>query len=375
MISESTRRMIKAKSPGLVCGLVLCGILVLGLWPFHRAKNAVTWLGDENGLRFDGDGLILSSSTFQMADSQDEASCSLEIWLQSALASDSNTFLSFSTPENHLQFSLHQYLSNLILQRDIQSERRTATIGIDGVFRQIKPIFVTITSGAQQTAMYLDGALARRFRQFRLDKDFTGQLIVGTSPVARDSWQGKLRGIAIYHSELTAAQVLRHYETWVKYGRPEISSDERAIALYLFNEHAGDIVHNAVRPGVDLNIPQRYSILYQIRLEPFWKEYRPLREHWMDILLNVIGFVPLGFAFCAYWASRWPIRWALVLTTCVGFAVSFTIEFFQSYLPTRNSGTADLFTNTLGTFLGGKLYGFRVAQALLRKVYFTDPDE
>jgi VanZ family protein len=335
----------------------------------------VTWLGNENGLRFDGDGLILSSNAFQMADSQDEPSCSLEIWLQSALASDSNTFLSFSTPENHLQFSLHQYLSNLILQREIQSEHRTATIGIEGVFRQIKPIFVTITSGAQETAMYVDGTLARRFGQFRLGKDFTGQLIVGTSPVARDSWQGELRGIAIYHSELTAAQVLHHHETWIKYGRPEISSDERVIALYLLNEHAGDIVHNAVRPGVDLDIPQRYSILYQIRFEPFWKEYRPIQEHWMDILLNVIGFVPLGFAFCAYWASRWPNRWALVLTTCVGFVVSLTIEFLQSYLPTRNSGTADLFTNTLGTFLGGKLYGFRGAQALLRKVYFTDPGE
>ena len=136
----------------------------------------------------------------------------------------------------------------------------------------------------------------------------------------------------------------------------EIFKDERVIALYLFNEHTGNIVHNAVRPGVDLDIPRRYSILYQIRFEPFWKEYMPIRKHWMDFLLNVIGFVPLGFAFCAFWASTRPIKWALVLTTCLGFAVSLTIEFFQSYLPTRHSGTADLFTNTLGAFVGARLY-------------------
>src|ERR1700732_4047446 len=133
--------MIRSRIPGFVCVVVLCGILVLGLWPFHRRKNDVTWLRNENGLRFGRDGTILSSGTFQMAGSQDEASGSLEIWLESGLTSDSNTLLSFSKPENPLQFSLHQYLSSLILQRKFQSEHRTATIGIEGVFRQVKPVF------------------------------------------------------------------------------------------------------------------------------------------------------------------------------------------------------------------------------------------
>jgi hypothetical protein len=273
MISEPTKEIIRVRLPGLVCLSVLCGILVAGLWPFHAPRNAVTWLQNQNGLCFGRYGTIVSSGTFQMAGSGDEASSSLEIWLQPGRSNASNTFLSFYTPENPLQFSLNQYFSTLVSQREIQS--RQLRIGIDGVFRQIKPVFITITSSTQQTAMYVDGALASIFPQFQLGKDLTGQLVIGTSPVANDTWRGQLLGLAIYHRELTAAEVLQHYATWTKQGRPELSGNERVIALYLFSERAGNIVHNAVQPAIDLHIPERFSLLQQPFLEPFWKEYKP----------------------------------------------------------------------------------------------------
>ncbi len=349
---------------------LLCVILALGLWPFHRPRNEVAWLGNENGLRFGGYGTILSSGTFQMAGSQDEASCSLEIWLQPGLTSDSNTFFAFSTPENPLQFSLHQYLSNLILERENRGDQhRTGVIGIEGTFHQIKPVFITITSDTQETAMYVDGALARAFPGFRLGKDFTGQLVIGTSPVETDGWPGQLRGLAIYHRELTAEQVLKHYETWTMQGVPELIGTERMAALYLFNEHAGSVVHNAVRPGIDLYIPKRFSLLHQIFLKPFWREYEPSLGYWRDILLNVVAFIPLGFFFCSYWSSVRPIIRPALAATVLGLAVSLTIEILQSYLPTRSSGTTDLFTNTLGTFLGVRLYGSKAARTVLARVY------
>jgi VanZ family protein len=361
--------MTRARILGLACVSILCGILAAGLGPFQQPRNAVTWLTNDDGLYFGDYGTIWSVGTFQMADSEEEASSTLEIWLQPGLTSDSNTLFSFSTSENHLQFSLHQYLSNLILKRNIQSgEHRTATIGVDGVFRQIKPVFITITSNARQTAVYVDGALARTFPGFRLGKDFTGQLVIGTSPVANDTWPGQLRGLAIYHRELTAAQVLQHYETWTTRGRPELSGNERVIALYLLSEHFGDVVHNAIHPGIDLYIPKRFSLLHQVFLKPFWKEYQPGWSYRRDILVNVAGFIPLGFFFFAYWSLVRPIKRAAFVTTVLGLAVSLTIEILQSYLPTRNSGMTDLVTNTLGTFLGVRLYGWRVAQALLAKV-------
>jgi VanZ family protein len=349
---------------------VLCGILILGLWPFRRPRNEVSWLGVENGLRFGGYSTIISSATFQMDGSQEEASCSLEIWLQPELVNDSNTFVAFSTSENPLQFSLHQYFSNVILKREITGRHpQTEVIGIEGVFRQITPRFLTITSSAQGTEMYVDGALARAFPGFRLGKDFTGQLVIGTSPVRTDGWAGQLRGLAIYNQELTASQVARHYETWTMRGAPELVGNEHVAALYLFNEHTGNVVHNALHSGIELYIPKRFSLLHQTFLKPFWKEFKPKWSYISDTLMNIVGFIPLGFVFYGYWSSARPIKSAAVTTVFWGLAVSLTIEILQSYLPTRSSGTTDLFTNTFGTFLGVRLYGLRFLQSLFARVY------
>ena len=341
-----------------------------GLAPFQRPRNAVTWLGNENGLRFSRYGTIWSSGTFELAAAQDAPSCSLEIWLQPSRTSGSNTLLAFYTQENPLQFSMHKYHAGLVLKRETEGDQhRREVIGIESVFREIKPVFVTITSGAQKTSMYVDGRLAESFPRFRFGKDCTGRLVIGTSPVGNEWWSGQLLGLAIYQEELTPSQILLHYKTWTTQGQPQVSGDEHATAVYLFNERAGNIIHNALHPGIDLYIPERYSLLHQKFLEPFWKEFKPRRTYWIDIVTNIIGFIPLGFFFCAYWSTVRPIKNPALTTVVMGFAVSLTIEVLQSCLPTRGSGTTDLITNTLGTFLGVRLYGLKAIGDLIAKFY------
>src|SRR5579863_1299010 len=362
--------MTRTRIPGLICVLVLLSILVAGLAPFGRPRNAVAWLGNENGVRIGRYGTILSSGEFVAADAQGEASCSLEIWLQPDSTSASSTLLAFYTPANPLQFLLQQYHGLLILIRHTADDQnRAQIIGTDGVFQRIEPVFITITSGAEQSAMYVDGELARSFPGIRIGKECAGRLVIGTSPVGKSSWPGQVKGLALYQQELTPAEVLRHYQTWTTQGRPELSGNDRAIGVYMFNERTGNVVHNDVHPGIDLYIPTRFTLLHEEFLEPFWREFRPSPGYGKDIVVNIVGFIPLGFFFCAYWSAVRPIRHPRLTTVVFGSAVSLTIEVLQSYLPTRDSGTTDLITNSLGTFLGVRLYAWKTERTLLARLY------
>ena len=78
---------------------------------------------------------------------------------------------------------------------------------------------------------------------------------------------------------------------------------------------------------------------------------RPL-SYWKAALKNIVGFIPLGFCFYAYVGTLLPIKRAKLVTVALGAVVSFTIEILQAFLPTRDSGTTDILTNTLGTWMG-----------------------
>ena len=364
------RNSIRSRIPHLICAVVLLATLYAGLTPFQKPRNAVTWLGTVNGLRFARYGTIYSFGTFQAPLQRGQAQCSLELWLQPASVTASSTILSFYSPEHPLKFRLLQYRAMFILERTNQNERNhPRIIGVNGAFRSLGPVFITLTSGEDGSAMYLDGKLARSFPHVQFAEDCSGDLIIGTSTVGKDAWAGQLRGLAFYRHELSPSEVLSHLQNWENAGRPELNDAQQAAAVYLFDEHGGEIVRNAVRPGIDLIIPDRFSIRKQPFLEPFWEEYKPGFGYWKDVVINVVGFIPLGFAFFAYWSLVRPIKHPYWVTIVLGFAVSLTIEVLQSFLPTRDSGTTDLITNTLGTFFGVRLCAMSVARAFISKFY------
>ena len=120
--------------------------------------------------------------------------------------------------QNPVQLALRQSDTDLLLERDKGRgghRIRTAVFYIDDVFRSMRPVFITVSSGTQGTAVYVNGVWAKAAARFRITSgDCTGRLIVATSPIGNDDWTGQLRGLAIYHRELTPPEVVRHYETW-----------------------------------------------------------------------------------------------------------------------------------------------------------------
>lgn len=360
-----------------ICVLVLAGILTAGLWPFCSPRNEVFWLRNGNGVQLGRHGTILSAKPF-LAE-PDLTGDSIEIWLQPTRAEDSATILAFYSPDSRKQFSLHQSKDNLGLQTDLDSATASdpgRVAYIPEIFRDRTRQLISITTGPQGTAAYINGTLIKRFARFRPGSQaFTGRLVLGTSPVENDSWRGRLFGVAIYNRELTPAQVCRHYESWTGEGGPGLRDGDRGSAVYLFDEQTS-ILHNRLSRGIDLVIPRDYTILDEKFLEPAWKEFHWRWTFWKNALINIAGFIPLGFFFYAYLSPVRHLRQAQLLTVLLGAATSVTIEILQAFLPTRDSGTTDLITNTLGTYLGVILYRWKpnsITAALQRLPFLYHP--
>jgi len=222
-----------------------------------------------------------------------------------------------------------------------------------------------MSSGTGSTTVYLDGIPTERSPVFKItQKDLSGQLIVGTSPTVYDTWRGKLLGLALFGQELTPSQVSEHYRAWLD-GRSEVVENSRPVALYTFGERTGHIVHNQIASGPDLTIPDSFRIPYKPLLKAPWNEFYPNFAYLREVFINIAGFIPFGFFFCMFFSSGQPSRKTVVATVVLGTFFSLTIEVLQRYIPMRDSGTTDIFTNTLGTALGALLYRGGTLGALL----------
>jgi glycopeptide antibiotics resistance protein len=72
-----------------------------------------------------------------------------------------------------------------------------------------------------------------------------------------------------------------------------------------------------------------------------------------DAFLNVLLFVPYGFGLAGLLRSRGCSRLATIAFAFVsGFLLSYSIEFTQLFIPDRDSGWEDTFTNSSGALVG-----------------------
>jgi hypothetical protein len=353
-----------ARTLGALCVCILCVILAAGLWPFRAPKNDVEWLKGENGLRFGHNGIAASAKAFRAA--SPDGACSLEIWLEPGRMDHSGTIVAFdSSPDLKFPFALRQFGDSLAIQRvSVVAQGRMVRpwLKTDRVFEKGKHVVLTITGGQEKTEVYVNGAPAKVSSRFGLvNGDLTGQLVLGNSTI-KDGWPGQITGLAVYDFELTPSQVETHTERWTQGQDPVIKGEKDPVALYLFDEREGSVVHERMGSGHDLVIPARYFVLHPAFLHPVWDQFRSRWDGWMswsywsDVCLNVAGFVPLGFFFTAYFSLVRPITRPRLVVVVLGLAISLVIETLQHFLPTRDSSMTDVITNTVGTLVGAAFY-------------------
>ena len=92
----------------------------------------------------------------------------------------------------------------------------------------------------------------------------------------------------------------------------------------------------------------------KIILELPWQDFRWNWSFVQDTIVNLLGFIPLGFFFTAFLlkASEWKKKIIYIGVAATGFAISLTIELSQIYLLSRYSQLGDVICNSVGTALG-----------------------
>jgi VanZ family protein len=366
---------------GLLCVVAILAVLLGTLWPFHPfPKNDVTWLEGTNGLRFGSEGVVLSESPVQpRPGSGNENSVTLELLLRPANVEFSGNILTFYSPQRPEKFLVRQWTDGLVVAYesiDARGETKRAGFYVDHAFHASKLFLLTITSGPGGTSAYRDAARAQSFPRFKISPDeFAGQIVLGTSPIGYTPWRGEICGLAIYPRQLAPAEILRHYAEWISPSALDLADPDGALTRYVFSEHAGRKVYNAVPFAPSLAIPESFNVPHKMFLRSAVKEFHPDHRYVADVLINIAGFVPLGLILSVYFSLTRLRSAAVLYAALVGASLSFTVEVLQFYIPRRMSGTTDIITNTLGAFLGAVLVRPELMRKILRTARLLSPQK
>jgi VanZ family protein len=190
-----------------------------------------------------------------------------------------------------------------------------------------------------------------KFHLFFTDEKPFGHIVLGNSPTGGEYWAGNLLSLAIYNRVLTGQEISQHYQGWKR------SEQEELVAFYPFDERSGQRGYDHAGRH-HLFIPPGFEVLRETVLVPPWKDFQLNQSYFMDILTNILGFIPFGFFFSAYLCLKKPRSIYCLFLISLLFAgfLSLSIELVQVYLPTRSSQLMDVITNVLGTVIGVALF-------------------
>lgn len=331
------------------------------MWPCNFfQKNSVRWLREKDGVSFKRYGIIYSRESIKQ-NILKEKQITVEIVIQPGEEPGNGIkrIVSFYNPEKRYEeFHIGQWRSHLIIRRKSINpikNREYNEIGEGYALRKNNVIHLTISSGETGTSIYINGKQVKVKPDFKLiprERIINGKIILGNSPASTDGWEGTIYALAIYNTTLPEKQVFNYYKKWKQ--NNTISKEANQVMLYQFDEASGSTVNNRLSSANHLFIPYRLNILKKDILSFSYRKGRLKRSDILDILLNILGFIPVGF-FIALGISetRFNSRkqvYSITLLTCCG--ISILVEILQVYIPSRDSCLLDLFLNVMGACIG-----------------------
>ncbi len=333
--------------------LLSLAIAIACLWPFLPPRNTASWVAGRRGVAFGKHGVLLGPGPLQPPNAA-VSGCTLDLWVEPDKADTTGVILAAYSRANPRLLQVEQLRDGLAVRRaEPVDPLRTggAQLYADGVFASGKPVLLTITSDGRGTKAFVNGTFRKAAPDFQICNGMlTGKFVAGTGAASDYGWQGRLAGIAIFSRPLSPGELREDYNISPGYPSPVFGNRRGLVALYRFDEGSGIRVRDEVSGDNSFSMPARYIVVAKSLLSP------PSFDNPTDIVSNVIGFIPLGFALYGHLSFRGRKGPRVVAAVLLCGLFSLLIETLQWFLPTRDSDMTDVITNTVGAACGVLLY-------------------
>ena len=92
-------------------------------------------------------------------------------------------------------------------------------------------------------------------------------------------------------------EIAEHHALWTQGHARQLGSAPGLTALYLFDEGGGQQAEDSSGNRHHVIIPTIYQAVHKEFLITPWKDIAYDRLNYLDIVVNILGFVPFGFCF------------------------------------------------------------------------------
>jgi VanZ family protein len=235
-----------------------------------------------------------------------------------------------------------------------------------GVLSDRQTRYLTITTGGQGTRLYVDGAPVAANDKLNLSIPTQGnplRLVLGNSVHGNHVWQGDFHGLVISAKALSPEAVRLNFDRWANARNFDFLMPCSAMLLYTFDRDIDARLSDRSGNGNDLTIPERLVVLQKTILAPLQRQLHLNRAAVGDMVVNVVGFIPVGIAIYGFLQCfSGPLsRRSLLLAVVLCMLLSLGIELAQAWIPTRHSSLQDLILNIFGAWIG--IVGWRILRA------------
>lgn len=324
----------------LLLAIVVGAILLAGGVPGSVGpENQAAWR--DGRLFFDGPSQVLAREPIGIKGGE----FTIEVWLASQVppGPGNREILSLIDGPGVRPLLLGQWPEGFLLRTRSQNPEGLASR--DRYYRSpltADPNHLAIVASGGRARLYVAGKPTDAAVEAP-EMPLRGRILIGSSVSGWKPWRGSVAAVAIHEralspGELTARAAAPHPAQTVG----------SAVALYRFDQGAGDLVESPVAGAPALQLPERIAQPNP----PVLRFMLSVRRDWFrrDVALNLLGFVPFGFVLA--WRGG---RRGVAIAVASGLALSLVVELAQVAIPGRHSSAVDVISNTLGAFCGAAL--------------------